>query len=85
MISRTSPEFWQRYHILPADIQRLADRCYRIWLANPQHPAIRFKRLNGPLYSARIGLHYRVVGYLEGDEITWVWIGSHKQYDHLRF
>jgi hypothetical protein len=23
------------------------------------------------------------LGYREGDEITWVWIGSHADYDHL--
>ncbi len=31
----------------------------------------------------RVGKNYRALGYREGDEITWVWIGSHADYDHL--
>ncbi len=25
--------------------------------------------------------NYRAAGILEGDELTWFWIGSHKEYD----
>jgi len=36
-----------------------------------------------PIFSARVGLHYRAVGILEGNDIFWFWIGSHAEYDHL--
>jgi hypothetical protein len=34
-------------------------------------------------YSARVGIGYRAVGVLDGDTITWFWIGSHANYDRL--
>jgi hypothetical protein len=30
-----------------------------------------------------VTLAYRAVGLLEGDEITWFWIGTHADYDRL--
>lgn len=81
MISKTTPEFWERYNALPSDVKKLADRGYRIWLANPQHPSIRFKPFHGTLYSARIGAHYRAVGHLKDGLMTWVWIGTHEEYN----
>jgi len=40
-------------------------------------------RQRHPIYSARVGLGYRVLGLWEGDTITWFWIGSHAEYDTL--
>jgi hypothetical protein len=50
-----------------------------------QHPGLRFKRIHNSdtLYSVRVGYGYRAVGLLEDDEITWIWIGSHADYDRL--
>jgi hypothetical protein len=83
VISKTTPEFWKRYQALPSEVQRLANRGFRIWLANPHHPSIRFKKIQGTLYSARVGAHYRAIGHLQGERMTWVWIGSHEEYDAL--
>ena len=44
-----------------------------------------FKKLdhrNG-IYSARVGIGYRVLGRFEGEDIVWFWIGSHGDYDHF--
>ncbi len=84
MTSKTTPEFWERYRALPGEVRKLAERCYRIWLANPRHPSIRFKRLQGTFYSVRIGAHYRAVGNLKGDQMRWVWVGSHEEYNNFR-
>ncbi len=35
------------------------------------------------VYSVRIGLGYRALGVLEGSTVTWFWIGSHAEYDHV--
>ncbi len=35
------------------------------------------------MYSVRVGLEHRAVGMLEGDTITWFWIGAHDGYDRL--
>jgi plasmid maintenance system killer protein len=46
---------------------------------------LRFKRLQttSALYSARVNDSYRVLGLLEGDEITWFWIGTHADYERF--
>jgi hypothetical protein len=36
-----------------------------------------------PVYSARVGRSYRVVGLIEDGVIVWFWIGPHEQYETL--
>jgi hypothetical protein len=85
LISKTTPEFWQRYALLPERAQRLADKCYRLWQSDPKHRSIRFKPLEGhpTLHSARVGIHYRAIAQREGNFMIWVWIGHHSDYDVL--
>ena len=47
--------------------------------------SLHFKRVSRkkPLYSARVGLDYRVLGMMDGDTVTWFWIGHHDEYDRL--
>ena len=35
------------------------------------------------MYSVRVSRGYRAVGLLEGDTVTWIWIGSHGDYERL--
>jgi len=44
-----------------------------------------FRRLQGSAdrFSVRIGDHYRALGTLTADTITWLWIGTHAEYDRL--
>ncbi|MEP7363121.1 MAG: hypothetical protein ABI972_07695 [Acidobacteriota bacterium] len=35
------------------------------------------------LHTARVGEHHRVLGMVESDTITWIWIGTHATYDQL--
>jgi hypothetical protein len=35
------------------------------------------------IYSARVGIHYRAVGAVAGNDVVWFWIGSHSDYDKL--
>ena len=53
--------------------------------AGPLPPGLRFKPVHprDPIYSVRVGLHYRAVGVKDGDEIVWFWIGAHAEYDRL--
>lgn len=70
---------------LPAHLRRQAVIAYRQFRDDPFHPSLQFKRVSQrePLYSARITQDYRAVGLWENDEIRWVWIGSHADYDAL--
>lgn len=86
MKSRTTAAFRKRFAALPAEIRNQARVAYRLFSANPHYSSLHFKRVHSkePIYSARVGLHYRVVGLIEdGDVIVWFWIGPHEQYETL--
>ncbi len=73
------------YAHLPANVREQARRAYRLWRSNPSHPGIQFKRIHStePIFSARVGQGWRALGTLEGDTVTWFWIGSHAEYDTI--
>jgi hypothetical protein len=83
--SRTTRKFWRLFSDLPVDVQRDAKRAYRLFQANPAHPGLQFKKLEGEdnIYSARIGLGYRALAVVSKDRAVWYWIGSHADYDRL--
>ncbi len=70
---------------LPSHVQAQARRAYQLWLQDPQHPSLRFKRIHDklPIYSVRVGLGWRAVGVQQGEIMIWYWIGSHAEYDRL--
>jgi hypothetical protein len=83
--SRVTKDFLTCFAVLPEPIKAQAGKAYRLWRDNPSHPGLHFKRVHNsePIYSARIGIGWRVLGLLEGDTITWFWIGSHADYDRM--
>ena len=86
MKSTATPRFWELLNSLPPEIQELAEKNYRLWLENPQHPSLQFKRLagRGHRFSVRVGEHYRTVAWkLDDGGVEWVWIGSHAEYDRF--
>ena len=80
MNSRTTKSFRESFRKLPRDVRERARRAYRLWRENPELPGLRFKRI-GDNVSVRIGRDYRALGILEGDTVTWYWIGKHDEYD----
>ena len=66
MKSLTTSQFWKRYDALPGEIQRRADRAFRLWQLNPSARSLRFKRVGqqAPVFSVRIGRQYRALGLL---------------------
>ncbi len=83
MTSLCTPRFWLGLNNLPDEVRELALKNYQLWKEEPRHPSLHFKSLGNGYHSVRVGLHYRAVGVLEGDNITWVWIGHHSEYDRL--
>ncbi|MDP2998364.1 MAG: hypothetical protein Q8N47_12830 [Bryobacterales bacterium] len=85
MRSHATPRFWRLFHGLPADVQRLAVKTFRLWQGDPNHPSLRHRRLEGreDLVTVRIGDHYRALGLLEPGVVAWIWIGAHAEYDRL--
>jgi hypothetical protein len=76
----TTQRFWKCYNALPKAIQRVADQNYELLKADPSHPSLHFKKV-GPYWSVRVGKGYRALGVQDG--ISWVWIGTHAEYDQL--
>lgn len=79
---RTTEQFWERYGRLPEDVRELADKSFQLLKENPTHPSLRFKRV-GRFWSARVGLGHRALAVEDGSDFTWVWIGSHDQYNAI--
>jgi len=85
MKSLTNDHFWKCYAGLPQDVRRQAKEAYTLFAKDPYYPRLHFKRIHStrPIFSARINMDYRAVDLIDGDEITWFWIGSHADYDNL--
>ena len=85
MKSKATRRFWKLYQELPKSIQRLARKNYLLWRDYPGHPSLDFKKLAGGAgrFSIRVGGHYRALGRKVGDNVEWVWIGSHEDYNKL--
>jgi hypothetical protein len=80
--SLTSEDFWQLYYGLPVFVRAQARQAYSLFVASPDHPSLRFKKLNGPgnFWSVRFGGEYRAVGMRDGESITWLWIGTRQAF-----
>jgi plasmid maintenance system killer protein len=85
VISKVRPSFWRAYEKLTPVIQARARLAYQVFAADPSHPSLRFKKLqgSGDIWSVRINEQYRAVGVRSGDTIEWIWIGSHNEFDNL--
>ena len=85
MISRTNPRFWGAFGRLDPEIQRKVRRAYELFQNDPRHGSLKFRRVRGTRnhYSARVDDYYRVLGVVEGDTITWYWVGPHDEYDRM--
>lgn len=85
MKSSVTKAFRKQLTQLPESVQEQATKAYALWRSDPYHNSLQFKRVSQrqPIYSARIGLNYRVLGLLEEDYIYWFWIGTHAEYDEL--
>jgi hypothetical protein len=77
-----SLDFWFHYRQLPPEIRDLADRNFELLKQNLRHPSLRLKKV-GIFYSARVGLHYRVLAKERSEGLVWFWIGHHSEYDRL--
>lgn len=75
-------EFWDCYRRLPAAARDLADKNFDLLRQDPQHPSLRLKKV-GLVWSARVGLHYRVLAHDRAEGAVWFWIGHHSEYDQL--
>jgi hypothetical protein len=81
--NRTTAKFRSAYADLPAEVRTLARETFQYFEIDPLHPSLHFKKV-GRFWSARVGLHYRVLAVEDDDgDMVWFFIGSHAEYDRL--
>ena len=76
---RTTPQFWSHFERLPEAVQSAARRNFQLLKDSPRHPSLRFKKVN-EYWAVRVGRSYRAIAIEEGQDLFWVWIGSHDEY-----
>jgi hypothetical protein len=83
--SHITKQFREAFAQLPESVRQQARAAYRLFRDNPHHPSLHFKQVHAtrPIYSARVGEHYRALGVRDNNEMVWFWIGSHAEYDRL--
>lgn len=79
---RKTKRFRQLYDRLPPRVQLRADNAFALLRDNPDHPSLHFKKV-GAFWSARIDDAYRALAVVDNEDLTWVWIGSHDEYERL--
>jgi hypothetical protein len=77
-----TPDFWYAYRQLPVEVRELADKNFVLLRQDPHHPSLRLKKI-GSFWSARVGLHYRVLARDRAEGLVWFWIGHHGEYERL--
>jgi hypothetical protein len=85
MKSATLPSFWEAYRLLDESVKDKARKSFGLWAENPFHPSLRFKCINREesIWSVRVTRGFRAGGVLEGDTVTWFWIGGHDDYERF--
>jgi hypothetical protein len=69
MRHRATPRFWACYHNLPVAVREPANQCYELLQQDSRHPSLHFKKV-GPLWSVRVGLHYRALAVEDGSDMV---------------
>ncbi|PYK53455.1 MAG: hypothetical protein DMF20_10470 [Verrucomicrobia bacterium] len=71
MISRATRSFWQAYEQFNPAQKRAARRVFALFLENPGHNSLQFKKLRGysDYWSVRVSRDIRAVGKRAGDTI----------------
>jgi len=83
VISKAQQSVWDKFDQLPEPVRRVAREKFVLWRHEPFHPSLHFKALRPRLWSVRVSMGYRALGWRENDLIVWFWIGSHADYDEL--
>lgn len=83
MKSQTLPSFWAAHTLLPESAKKAARKQFLLWRDAPFHPSLHFKCVNQEerIWSVRVTLGYRALGILDGETVTWFWIGGHQDYE----
>ncbi len=79
---KTTNRFWELFNNLPVSVQRISKKNFELLKINPTHPSLHFKRV-GKFWSVRVGMNYRALAFKDKEDLIWVWIGTHDEYDKM--
>ena len=74
---------------LPANVQRQAQKAYRLFRQNPFYPSFHrriveiTRNWKYPHWEFRITRVYRATCFIDGDTYVWVFIGHHSDFNRL--
>ena len=74
--------FRKLYADLPKDVQELAEQKYQLFQKDAFHPSLEFKA-KGKVWTVAIGRSYRAIARRFENDLYWVWIGSHEEYNRV--
>ena len=85
MNSQVTDDFLACFAKAPDAVKDQARKAYKLWRDNPHHPSLHFKKIHNreALYSVRVSRGWRALGLVDGNAISWFWIGSHAEYEKL--
>ena len=81
---RTTERFWKCFDRLPTPLQSTAKNNFELLKTDPSHPSLHVKKV-GTFWSARVGISHRALAVEDGNDFIWVWIGTHDEYERIRF
>lgn len=79
---KTTSRFWKNYEKLPVSIQKIAKKNFNLLKEDPLHPSLHFKRI-GKFWSARVDINHRALAIEDDEDLLWVWIGTHDEYEKM--
>jgi hypothetical protein len=80
--SLATPAFLDCFDQLPLSIRKRAEKQFALFSVNPGHPSLHLKQV-GEFWSVRITQAYRALALRDGGHFTWIWIGTHQEYERL--
>jgi len=86
--SECSPEFWECFNALPAEVQALAKEKHALWLVDTTAQSLDFKKMKGqkePIWEVYVGRGHRAFCLYEDGIYTWFWIGTKQEALKLDF
>ena len=80
--SHLTTSFRKLYANLPSEVRKRAEEKYRLFRVDPYHPSLEFQP-KGRVWTVAIGRSHRAIARRFGNDLYWVWIGSHEAYNKL--
>jgi hypothetical protein len=80
--STTTPRFRRLFAELPKEVKALAFEMYELFKQDPHHPSLGFQA-KGKAWTVEIGRSHRAIAYRSENHLSWFWIGSHEDYNHI--